>query len=164
MHIRSHARYAGNGYWNDPDMLVTGDQGLTIDEQRVHFALWCIMSSPLMLGNDVRNMSKEEKEILLNRQMIAINQDTTEQGTQIMKDKDTQIWAKNLQNGDVAVLMINLNPEQTKKIQLNLSDIGLSGKVSITDVFLNKSQGKSRKTISQNIGSNSGKMLIIKQI
>ncbi len=156
-----YAEYAGNGYWNDPDMMVTGNQGLTMDEQRVHFALWCIMSSPLMLGNDVRNMSKEEKEIILNRQMIAINQDTTEQGVQIRKDKDTQIWAKNLQNGDVAVLMINLNPKRSKRIRLNLSDIGLSGKVSITDVFDDNSQGRGRKTISQKIKPNSGSLLII---
>ena len=52
-----YADKAGNGYWNDPDVMVTGDQGLTLDQQRVHFALWCIMSSPLILGNDPRNMS-----------------------------------------------------------------------------------------------------------
>jgi alpha-galactosidase len=57
-----YAKYAKPGYWNDPDMLVTGNQGLTNEEQKAHFALWCIMSSPLILGNDPRNMSAEEKK------------------------------------------------------------------------------------------------------
>ena len=55
------ASMAGGGYWNDPDMLVTGDQGLNEEEQKSHFALWCVMSAPLMLGNDPRNMTEEER-------------------------------------------------------------------------------------------------------
>ncbi len=157
-----YAQFAGNGYWNDPDMLVTGNQGLTIEEQRVHFALWCIMSAPLMLGNDIRNMSNEEKAIILNKKMIAINQDTTEQGVQIVRNNDTQVWAKNLKNGDVAVLMINLNTEKSQRVRLNLSDIGLSGRVSITDIYQDSSLGKRRQRVSQTIRPNSGSMLLIK--
>ncbi len=77
------AEFAGNGYWNDPDMLAIGNQGLTPMQQKAHFALWCIMSSPLMLGNDPRNMSPEEKEMILNREAIAVDQDPTEQGIRI---------------------------------------------------------------------------------
>lgn len=78
------ATYAGNGYWNDPDMLATGEQGLTIDEQKVHFALWCIMSSPLMLGNDPRVMTTEEKDIILNELALPI---ILESGWVVMADK-----------------------------------------------------------------------------
>ena len=61
------AKAAGDGFWNDPDMLVTGEQGLNFEEQKTHFALWCIMSAPLFLGNDPRNMTDEEKSINLNK-------------------------------------------------------------------------------------------------
>jgi alpha-galactosidase len=77
------AAHARPGYWNDPDMLVTGEQGLTADEQQTHFALWCIMSAPLMLGNDPRAMKPAEKQLLLNREAIAINQDPTGQGRRV---------------------------------------------------------------------------------
>lgn len=60
------AAFGGDGYWNDPDMMVTGEQGLTQEEQKAHFALWCVMAAPLMLGDDPRVMTAAEKEIVLN--------------------------------------------------------------------------------------------------
>ncbi|MCB0479701.1 MAG: glycoside hydrolase family 27 protein, partial [Crocinitomicaceae bacterium] len=71
------AQFAKPGYWNDPDILVTGDNGLSFIEQRSHFALWCIMSAPLILGNDVRKISDKEKEIILNKEAISINREPT---------------------------------------------------------------------------------------
>ena len=128
------AEFAGNGYWNDPDMLVTGEQGLSLDEQKSHFALWCIMSSPLILGNDPRNMTKDEKEILMNKLAISINQDPTEQGTRIKKDGDVEVWVKQLKNNKKAVLLLNRNRNETKKYTLNFQDLGM--KVGgVTDVY-----------------------------
>jgi len=101
------AEFAGNGYWNDPDMLALGNQGLSIEEQKSHFALWCIMSSPLILGNDPRIMSKEEKEIILNAVAIAVNQDPTEQGRRIKVKNGFEKWKKNLKNGKIAILVLN---------------------------------------------------------
>ena len=46
-------RYAGPGHWNDPDMLEVGN-GMTVNEDRAHFTMWCMMASPLILGNDIR--------------------------------------------------------------------------------------------------------------
>ena len=92
----AHAASAGNGYWNDPDMLVTGEQGLTDAEQEAHFALWCVMSSPLMLGNDPRSMTAFEQDLITNKVAIAINQDPTEQGRRIAKSGMAEIWVKNL--------------------------------------------------------------------
>lgn len=129
------AEFAGNGYWNDPDMLAIGSQGLTIAEQKTHFALWCIMSSPLILGNDPRIMTKEEKEIILNKDCIAINQDPTEQGRKIKDDGDVEIWAKHLKNGNMAILMLNRNNSEIKKLDLNLEEMSINGKEKITDVY-----------------------------
>ena len=71
--------FAGPGHWNDPDMLEVGNGKLTLDENRTHFSLWCMMAAPLILGNDIRqytvNADNEILEILKNKQMIAIDQD-----------------------------------------------------------------------------------------
>src|SRR5699024_5023390 len=67
-----YSAYAGDGYWNDPDMMVMGNQGLTLAEQKVHFALWCIMSAPLILGNDPRHMSPQITAIVTNKDAIMV--------------------------------------------------------------------------------------------
>lgn len=116
------ADHAGNGFWNDPDMLVTGDQGLTLDEQKSHFALWCIMSSPLMLGNDPRVITAEEKAIILNPEAIAINQDPTEQGRRIESKGSTEVWRKQLRDGRVAILLINRDKIASQPVTFSWKD------------------------------------------
>jgi alpha-galactosidase len=66
--------YAGIGHWNAPDMLEIG-KNMSAAEDRAHFALWCMMSAPLMAGNDLRNMSKETTSLMTNKEVIAIDQD-----------------------------------------------------------------------------------------
>lgn len=66
---------AGAGRWNDPDMLVVGNPGLSISEQQVQFCLWSMFAAPLMISADLRFMPRESAEILLNQEVIAINQD-----------------------------------------------------------------------------------------
>ena len=67
--------YAGPGGWNDPDMLEVGNGGLTFEEEKIHFRLWCLSKAPLLIGCDVTNMSKQVFELLTNPELIAINQD-----------------------------------------------------------------------------------------
>jgi alpha-galactosidase len=135
------ADFAGNGYWNDPDIMAIGKQGLTEDEQKVHFALWCVMSAPLMLGNDPRNMSEQEKELILNRECIAIDQDPTEQGRKIKVDGDVDIWAKKLGDGSVAVLFINRHDTEAKSVTIPAKELGLSGKIQARDVYAKEDVG-----------------------
>ena len=100
-------RYAGPGHWNDPDMLEVGN-GLTVNQDRAHFAMWCMMASPLILGNDVRNMSAETKLILTNRDLIAINQDRLGvQGLRFLSRDGLDYWFKPLANGDWAMTIFN---------------------------------------------------------
>ncbi len=129
------AEFAGNGYWNDPDMLALGNQGLSIEEQKSHFALWCIMSSPLILGNDPRIMSKEEKEIILNAVAIAVNQDPTEQGRRIKVKNGFEIWKKNLKNGKIAILVLNRVNTEKQKLILKLNELGIEGNYKITNIY-----------------------------
>lgn len=103
--------YAGPGHWNDPDMLEVGN-GLTTNEDRAHFAMWCMMASPLILGNDVRNMSQETKDILLNKEMIAVNQDSLGvQGLHYSTEQGLEFWFKPLKNGDWAFTILNPTKE-----------------------------------------------------
>lgn len=102
------AKYTGSVYWNDPDILALGSQGLTSMEQKLHSALWSIMSTPFFLGNDPRHMSACEKEIILNKNCIRIDQDPTEQGTRIKKKEGgKEIWLEKLKDGEVAILLLN---------------------------------------------------------
>jgi alpha-galactosidase len=68
--------YAGPGGWNDPDMLEVGNGGMTVDEEKIHFALWCVSKAPLLIGCDITKMSKDTFDILTNEEAIAVNQDS----------------------------------------------------------------------------------------
>ena len=74
-------KFAGPGGWNDPDMLEVGNGGMTTPEYRAHFSLWCLLSAPLMAGNDIRKMTPEIHDILTNKDVIAIDQDPTQAGS-----------------------------------------------------------------------------------
>src|SRR5436190_1823813 len=100
--------YAGPGHWNDPDMLEVGNGGMTVTEYRSHFSLWCLLSAPLMAGNDLRSMSKEIKDILTNREVIAVDQDRAGlQGRRVKREGDREVWAKQLADGGRAVVLFN---------------------------------------------------------
>lgn len=100
-------QYAGPGHWNDPDMLEVGN-GMSVSEDRAHFTLWCMMAAPLILGNDITNMTPETLAIITNREMIAVDQDPLGiQGLRLKKDGDLQYWFKPLSGGDWAFCILN---------------------------------------------------------
>lgn len=68
-------RAAGPGHFNDPDMLVIGNPGLSISEQQAQFCLWAIFAAPLLISADLTTMPQESANILLNKEVIAVNQD-----------------------------------------------------------------------------------------
>lgn len=67
--------HAGSGHWNDPDMILVGNYGLTIDQSKSQMAIWAILAAPLLMSNDLKNIRPEFREILINRKVIAVNQD-----------------------------------------------------------------------------------------
>lgn len=100
-------KYAGPGHWNDPDMLEVGN-GQTVNEDRAHFTLWSMLAAPLILGNDIRSMSPETKEIIMNREVIALNQDTTGiQGLKFAAEDGLEFWLKPLENDEWAFCILN---------------------------------------------------------
>ncbi len=122
--------YAGPGHWNDPDMLEVGNGGMTQEEYRTHFSMWAIFSAPLLAGNDILHMTPETREILLNREVIAIDQDTLgQQGRRVKKDGELRVWSKQLHDGGRAVALVNLGPVPAK-ITVDWTDIGYPAALS----------------------------------
>jgi alpha-galactosidase len=155
------AEFAGNGYWNDPDMLVTGEHGLSEDEQESHFALWCIMSSPLFLGNDPRSMTEAEKKLICNKELIAVNQDPAGQGRLVRESDNTQVWVKQLSNGDLAVLMLNLDRSGKRDIMLNLEEIGIKGKARARDIINGKDLGTISGSLTRSADTNQCSFIVL---
>ena len=113
------AKYAGPGYWNDPDMLEVGNGGMTTEEYRTHFSLWCMLAAPLMAGNDLGNMSPETADILKNAEVIALDQDVLgKQGFCYRDNGDYEIWIKKLANNEKAVCLLNRGDEE-KTVQVD---------------------------------------------
>lgn len=101
-------QYAGPGHWNDPDMLEIGNGKLTQGENRAHFSMWSMLAAPLIAGNDLRNMTKDIIEVLTNKEVIAVNQDSLGiQGLKYAIRDSVEIWTKPLKNGDWVVSFLN---------------------------------------------------------
>jgi len=115
------AKYAGPGHWNDPDMLEVGNGGMSTEEYRTHFSLWCMLAAPLMAGNDLQNMTKETLGILTNKEMITINQDTLGKQAFCFRDNgDYEIWVKKLAEEEKAICLLNRSDE-VKTVEVNIS-------------------------------------------
>lgn len=122
-------KYAGPNHWNDPDMLEVGN-GMSVNEDRAHFAMWCMMAAPLILGNDVRTMSKETKELLMNKELIAIDQDVL--GIQALRyrvESGLEYWLKPLSNGEWAFCILNRTLEN-RTIDLNFKAFNMYDNLS----------------------------------
>lgn len=129
------AEWAAPGQWNDPDMLEIGNGGMSNDEYRTHFSLWAILAAPLIAGNDLRNMSAETKDILLNREVIAVNQDKLgKQGRRASQDNNVEIWTRTLENGDSAVALFNRG-ETEAEITAKWADLKIASPAKIRDLW-----------------------------
>lgn len=122
-------RYAGPGHWNDPDMMEVGN-GMSVNEDRAHFTMWCMMAAPLILGNDIRTMSKETAEIVMNKEVIAVDQDVLGiQGLRYRVESGLEYWLKPLADGDWAFCILNRTLED-RTIQLDLRSFNMYDNLS----------------------------------
>lgn len=150
-------KYNGPDRWNDPDMLEVGNGGLSDNENRAHFSMWCMLSAPLMLGNDLRNMDSKTLKILTNKNMIAIDQDPL--GIPAFKFVDfgeQEVWIKPLANDEFAFCFFNRDNESWK-VDYPLSHAWLpdpdfdwqkyhiDGNYTVRDLWKDKVIGKSDK-------------------
>jgi len=138
-----HARAAGPGGWNDPDMLEVGNGGMTDDEYRAHFSLWAILAAPLIAGNDVRSMSATTRDILTNREVIAVDQDSLGVQGMLMGEgpPEHQIWVKPLKDGGRAVALLNRS-SAPGKITAHFNRLGLrADSVRVRDLWDHADRG-----------------------
>jgi alpha-galactosidase len=156
--------YAGPGRWNDPDMLEVGNGGMSTTEYRSHFSLWCILASPLMAGNDLRSMPREVAEILTNREVIAVDQDSLGlQGRRVKRNGDLEVWAKQLADGGRAVVLFNRGPKAAD-ISVSWTDIGYPPHLTakVRDLWAHKDLGNLSEKFSAAVPSHGVVMVTIK--
>ncbi len=156
--------YAGPGHWNDPDMLEVGNGGMTDTEYRSHFSLWAMLAAPLIAGNDLRNMRPEIHDILTNKEVIAVDQDALgRQGERVAKHGDLEVWAKQLQDGSRAVVLLNRSDAE-QEISANWPEIGYPSSLaaSVRDLWQHKDLGKFTGNFSARVASHGVVMVTVK--
>lgn len=145
-----HSKYASPGHWNDPDMLVIGkvgwgprlrDSRLTPNEQYVHITLWTLLASPLLLGNDLTQMDDFELNLVTNDEVLAVHQDPLGKPADRISKKDMlEVWARPLADGSLAVGLFNRD-EMDMKVSVSWSDLGITGKHAVRDLWRQKDLG-----------------------
>jgi alpha-galactosidase len=145
--------FSGPGGWNDPDMLEVGNEGLTAVESRAHFSLWAILAAPLMAGNDLRSMTAETRDILTNREVIAVNQDSLgRQGRKVRDDGDLEVWVRELADGGRAVALFNRSATGAD-MAVRWPEIGYpaSLEAGVRDLWAHRDVGRSRGEYRANV-------------
>ena len=126
--------YASQGHYNDMDMLQVG-RGMSYEEDKAHFSMWSMMHSPLLLGNDLTNMSKETIEIITNKDIIALNQSSfVYQARRLVDNGELEVWAKPLTStisGEIAVALLNRS-KNNETITFSLNSVGLDASKEYT--------------------------------
>jgi hypothetical protein len=139
------------GKYNDPDMLQVGNVGLSDDEQRSHFAMWCFAGAPLLAGTDLMHASQTALDILTATEVIAVQQDPglggKVQGRLLTNAStaDMEVWVKPLQDGKrIGALLVNLNDVETVELHVSLEALGLPTGVLVNarDLYGKKDLGK----------------------
>ena len=141
------AKHARPGQWPDMDMLVVGLRGTggpssdlggvgcTQTEYQTQMSMWCMLSSVLAMTNDLRNVSDDDRRILLNKEVIAINQDALGKAAErIVNEPTQQVFVKPLADGSHAVAILNPS-DAAQRVSLNFSTVGLNGKYTVRDVW-----------------------------
>ena len=139
-----YEKFAGPGHWNDPDMLVVGNVGwgpklhptqLTPNEQYTHISLWCLLASPLLIGCDMTKLDDFTVGLLANDEVLEVNQDPLgQQAARIGRNGRTEVWAKHMEDGSVAVGLFNRGPV-SERVTAKWSALGLSGKHRVRDLW-----------------------------
>ena len=156
--------YAGPGHWNDPDMLEVGNGGMSATEYRSHFSLWALLAAPLIAGNDLRSMNSETRDILTNREVIAVDQDPLGlQGRRVKREGTSETWAKQMSDGSRAVALLNRGASQAT-IAVTWTDIGYPAALnaSVRDLWAHKDLGKQNGTYSATVPSHGVVMILVK--
>jgi hypothetical protein len=134
--------YSSPGHYNDMDMLQVG-RGMSYDEDKSHFSMWCMLNSPLLAGNDLRNMSEQTIEILTNKEIIALNQDIRlDQAKKLFSEGKVEIWIKSSSNNKEKAIAIFNRGENEEVFKLEPQKHGINKNSKIRDLWLHKNLGR----------------------
>jgi alpha-galactosidase len=173
-------KFAKPGHWNDPDMLEIGNGGMTDTEYKTHMSLWSLLAAGLLAGNDIRTMTPSIKEILTNKEVIAIDQDklgkqavrvsppvpAEEADTISVKEGrsttggDLQVFSRPLADGGWAVGLFNLSGN-TAKVTAKWSDLGIKGSHKVRDLWEHADKGAFADEFSADVPSHGVVMIKI---
>jgi alpha-galactosidase len=161
-------RYAGPGYFNDPDMLVVGKVGwgpelhathLSPDEQYTHVSLWCLLSAPLLIGCDMTQLDDFTLNLLTNDEVLDLDQDVLgRQATRVWQEGPLQVWVKPLEDGSRAVGLFNCG-ELAAPITASWAKLGLTGKQTVRDLWRQQDLGGCETAFTATVPSH-GVMLV----
>ena len=143
-------KWAGPGHWNDPDYLLIGWIGwkgalrptpLTPNEQYTHVSLWCLLVAPLIFSGDMTKLDEFTLSLLTNDEVIEVDQDPLgRQARRVAKVDDTQVWAKDMEDGSKAVGLFNTGEIETK-VTARFSDLTIMSGQRVRDLWRQKDLG-----------------------
>ncbi len=154
--LLASATAVSQGHYSDPDMLEIGNGGLSYTEEQAQFSIWCMLSAPLIAGNDPRQMtgSDDASRIMLQRDLIAIDQDAANiQGKPFRTDQGLAYWLKPLADGSKAVMLLNTDAD-AQTMRFNWNEIGLpGGATTVHDLWAGTSQVTTNNQFSATVPS-----------
>ena len=164
--------YAGNGNYNDMDMLAVGYNikpspfweeglGLSYTEEEAHFGIWCIMSSPLLLGCDIEYIPEETMKIITNPELIAINQDRLGLQAHVVQHVgETYVFAKDIIEkwGNTRAVALYNPADTSMRFTLTPEEIEMTGTLTVRDLNLNADLGEC-SSIEMTLPPHSAKIL-----
>jgi hypothetical protein len=160
-----HPEAQHTGFYNDPDMMVVGMQGLTDEQNRMHMSLWAMSGAPLIVGADLTKLSDATLATLTNAAVLAVDQDPL--GLQAVEVLEAatglEVWAKHLSEpGERAVLLLNRS-DSAALISFHWRDIGLlsSSSARVTDLWERKDIGAFNDSYSATVPAGDAFMLLI---
>jgi alpha-galactosidase len=155
------SKYAGPGHWNDPDMLEIGNGKMTEEEYRTHMSLWVLLAAPLIAGNDLSKMTEADKNLLMNKEAIAIDQDALgKQGDRLYQSGDFDVWTKPLSDGRIAVGLFNRSWDN-REVSVDLAEIGFRNGARLRDVWKQKDLGHHAGVFTDTIPKHGVTLLIV---
>jgi alpha-galactosidase len=157
------AKYVNPGHWIDPDMLEIGNGGMNVEEYRTQMSLWAMLAAPLLAGNDLTQMTDETKSILMNKEVIAVDQDPMgKAGDRVRAVGPLELWSRPLKDGRVAVALFN-RLQGPSKMTFKLSEIGWNGPAKARDLWTHEDVGKITDSYTANVPRHGVVMLILRK-
>lgn len=169
------AKYVRPGQWPDMDMLVVGlngtggpssdlgGVGCTQIEYQTQMSMWCMMASPLAMTNDLRKVSEDDRRILLNPEIIAINQDVLGKAAErkVMND-NYQIFVRPLADGSHAVALLNTS-EKPLTLTADFASLGFAGKYTVRDVWQHKDVARNASKCKGRVMPHETRVFVVKK-